>query len=91
VDIEPRRHDKTIVAGDGGAGGGGERPLGEPELRGREEVADGLVGWARIAEAVQPQYEAPVASRHVGGGDELCGKPGRRRWIQLPKQLASLK
>lgn len=79
MDIEPRRHDKTIVAGYGGAGSGGKRPLGEAELRGGEEVADGLVGRAGVAQAVQPQHEAPVASRHVGGGDELGRKPGRRR------------
>lgn len=70
---------KLTVAWYGGAGSGGERPLGEPELRGGEEVADGLVGRAWVAEAVQPQHETPVASCHVGGGDELGGKPGRRR------------
>ena len=70
---------KLTVAGDGGAGRGGERPLGEVELRCGEEVADGLVGRAGVAEAVQPQHEAPVASRHVGGGDELGRKHGRRR------------
>jgi hypothetical protein len=70
---------KLTVAGDGGAGCGGEGPLGEAELRGGEEVADGLVGRAGVAEAVQPQNEAPVASHHVGGGDELGRKAGRRR------------
>jgi len=70
---------KVTVAGDGGAGGGGEGPLGKAELRGGEKVADGLVGRAGVAEAVQPQHEAPVPSRHVGGGDELGRKAGRRR------------
>jgi hypothetical protein len=48
------------------------------ELRGSEEGADGLVGRAGVAEAVQPQHEAPVASSHAGGVDELGGEGGRR-------------
>lgn len=48
------------------------------ELRRGEEGADGLVGGAGVAEAVQPQHEAPVAGRH-GAGEELIGEPGRLR------------
>lgn len=62
-----------MVAGNGGVGRGGERPLGEAELRRGEEGADGLVGGAGVAEAVQPQHEAPVAGRH-GTRNELVGE-----------------
>jgi hypothetical protein len=48
------------------------------ELRGSEEGADGLVGRAGVAEAVQPEHEAPVAPRHAGGMDELGGEVGRQ-------------
>lgn len=70
-----------MVAGDGGVRGGGERPLGEAELRRGEEVADGLVGRAGVAESVQPQHEAPVAGRRRrhGRGDEAGGEAGGRR------------
>jgi hypothetical protein len=44
------------------------------ELRGSEEGADGLVGRTGVAEAVQTQHEAPAASRHVGGCDEMVGR-----------------
>lgn len=66
-----------MVAGDWGVRRGGERPLGEAELRGGEEGADGLVGRAGVAEAVQPQHETPVAARHRAG-DELGGEAGQR-------------
>jgi hypothetical protein len=44
------------------------------ELRGSEEGADGLVGRTGVAEAVLTQHEAPAASRHVGGCDEMVGR-----------------
>lgn len=48
------------------------------ELRRGEEGADGLVGGAGVAEAVQPQHEAPVAGRHGAGEAGRRSEAARR-------------
>lgn len=69
-----------MVAGDGCPGGRGEGPLGVLELRGCEQGADGLVGRARVAQAVKPEN---VATGGGGGGHGAVWE--RTRGLALDK------
>lgn len=61
------------VARDGGVRRGREGPFGEVKRGVGEEASDGLVGGARVAEAVEPEHEA---ARHRVAKGRMIGRRG---------------